>query len=63
MRIRLWLIWDHWTRIQVERAQTALAWKLPRWLVKWAVVRAAVEVEPNTNPAYVTAGDMVTRFQ
>lgn len=36
-----------------------LAWLLPRKLVYWCVVRAAVKAEPNLNPSGVTAIEMM----
>lgn len=63
MRMRAWLIWDNVTRIRTERAAMRIVWRMPRWLVKWAIVRAAVEVEPSTNPSSVTADQMLGAFQ
>lgn len=31
-------MWD-WIRIKFEKFQMAIAWALPRWLVKWCFVR------------------------
>jgi len=28
-----------WAHRRKEQAQVAIAWKLPRWLVKWAAIR------------------------
>lgn len=37
-------------------------WRLPRKVVYWCVIRAAVAVEPNTNPSGVTAGAMLKKM-
>lgn len=34
----LWTVQDWW-RVKKEKIAMALAWHLPRWLVKWAYVR------------------------
>lgn len=46
-----------------HRAFLSLVWKLPRRVIYWAVIRAAVSVEPNTDPSSVTAEDMLKKFE
>jgi hypothetical protein len=33
------LLWRLQIRKRIDRAQMAIAWRLPRWLVRWAAVR------------------------
>jgi hypothetical protein len=47
---------------RIERIQTAIVWRLPNWVIYWAVIRAAVKGEPG-NPTAVTAETMVKRFK
>jgi hypothetical protein len=47
--------------VRIERIQTAIVWRLPRWVIRWAIVRAAVKGETG-NPTAVTAETMVKRF-
>jgi len=42
-----------------HKAFLALIWKLPKRVVYWCVIRAAVKAEPNTNPSAVTAEQML----
>ena len=39
-----------------------VAWKLPDRVLYWAAVRAAVRVEPNTDPSGVTVTQMMERI-
>lgn len=45
----------------IERAKVALVWRLPRWLIYWAVIRAAVKDESG-NPGEITAEMMLRRW-
>ena len=40
-RIWSWIWWDikDACRVKTEKLQMWVAWKLPKWLVKWAAVR------------------------
>ena len=54
-RIRFELRW-RWANC-LPKFQMAVAWKLPRWLVRWAVVRAyarATTTEPTKTPDELT---------
>jgi hypothetical protein len=42
-----------------EWAAMKAAWSLPRRVLYWAAVRAAVTVEPNTDPSGVTVSQMM----
>lgn len=42
-----------------EWAAIKVAWALPRRILYWAAVRAAVRVEPNTDPSSVTVAQMM----
>lgn len=42
-----------------EWAAIKLAWALPRRVLYWAAVRAAVTVEPSTDPSGVTVAQMM----
>jgi hypothetical protein len=46
-----------------EWAVLTLAWKLPRRLVYWTVVRAAVSVAGNGHPGEVKSLDMLKGFE
>jgi hypothetical protein len=39
-----------------------IAWALPRRVLYWGAVRAAVTVEPNTDPSNVTVTQMMERI-
>lgn len=47
---------------RVERAQMFVAWRCPRWLVRWTVVRAFAQATSGDNgdkhPDEVTYGDV-----
>ena len=45
-----------------EWAAMEVAWKLPDRVLYWAAVRAAVRVEPNTDPSGVTVTQMMERI-
>lgn len=59
MRTRLWLWKDYWTRTWPEKMLTAFVWRLPRRIVYWCVVRAAVTTKPIEYPAEATAREML----
>ena len=42
-----------------EWASIKTAWALPSRVLYWAAVRAAVKVEPNTDPSGVTVAQMM----
>lgn len=42
-----------------EWAAMRVAWVLPRRVLYWAAVRAAVRVEPSTDPSGVTVAQMM----
>jgi len=42
-----------------EWAAIKVAWALPHRVLYWAAVRAAVAVEPNTDPSGVTVAQMM----
>jgi hypothetical protein len=61
--IRFWWYWhvvlsaQHWT----EKAQMCVAWRLPRWLLYWAVIRAysnAWEKAGNKTPDELTYNEV-----
>lgn len=59
-KINFWFYWNF-----KRRAGTFgrwLTWKLPRRVIYWCVVRAAVEVDHEGNPENVTASEMLTKF-
>lgn len=45
-----------------EWAAIKVAWALPRQVLYWAAVRAAVMVEPSTDPSGVTVTQMMERI-
>ena len=45
-----------------EWASMKVAWALPRRVMYWAAVRAAVTVEPDTDPSGVTVAQMMERI-
>lgn len=45
-----------------EWASMKAAWALPRRVLYWAAVRAAVTVEPSTDPSGVTVSQMMERI-
>lgn len=45
-----------------DKAFVHLIWMLPRRVIYWSVCRAAVKVEPNTDPSRVTAEQMLKEF-
>ncbi len=49
---------ERWHRTG-EWAAMKIAWALPRRVLYWAAVRAAVTVEPNTDPSGVTVEQMM----
>ncbi len=58
----LWLLrfdWSIWWDNKVMR----VAWRLPRRLVYWALIRAAVESEPSLNPSEQTILTVCDRWQ
>lgn len=46
-------------RRTAEWAAIKVAWVLPRRVLYWAAVRAAVKVEPATDPSSVTVSQMM----
>lgn len=46
-------------RRPASRLGLAIVWRLPRRVVYWCVVRAALVVEPNSYPGDVTAEQML----
>lgn len=61
LRFQIW--WHTACRISRwnEKAQMAIAWRLPRWLMKWAVVRAyagAWEKAGDKTPDELTYGEV-----
>lgn len=48
-----------WLSRKQERLVMWVAWKMPRRIVYWCVVRAACKVEPNYSPADVPAIDLM----
>lgn len=46
---------------RIERIQTAIVWRLPRWVIRWAVVRGAV-LTTGDYPADVSAGEIIQRL-
>lgn len=61
-RVRLWLLRDDLCRLWPEKLYTWFIWKLPKRMIYWSVVRAAVKDEPG-NPSEVTALTMLERFK
>jgi hypothetical protein len=54
---------ERWKRLG-EWAVLTVAWRLPRRLVYWTVIRAAVAAAGNDrNPADVTSSDMLNTFE
>lgn len=57
---------NYWWYWNVKRRMGHLGrwfiWRLPKRVVYWCVIRAAVEVEPNYSPAGVTAEEMLKKF-
>lgn len=51
-----------WIKRPAHKAFLALIWRLPRRVVYWCVVRAAVKVEPNEYPGEVTALEMLEEW-
>jgi hypothetical protein len=56
-----WLWYWHITR-RVRNLGIALIFKLPKKVIYWCVVRAAVAVEPDRSPENVTASEMLMKF-
>lgn len=61
LRVRLWLLKDDWLRLKPEKLLLWFVWKLPRRLIYWSVVRAAVK-DQNEYPSEVTAIEMLKKF-
>lgn len=59
-----WVEFKYW-RISrpAEKLKLKVVWKLPDWVVYWCVIRAAVKVEPNSNPSGVTAEQMLKEWE
>lgn len=57
MFVREFVYWR--LRRPAHKAFIDIIWRLPRRVVYWCVVRAAVKVEPNTDPSDVTAAQML----
>ena len=55
--IKAWNVYE-WGKF-IEKLQMAIAWKIPIWLVHWSIVRAAIMVEPQNFPGYVTSQQML----
>jgi hypothetical protein len=57
---------NYWWYWNVRRRSGVIGrkiiWKLPKRVIYWCVIRAAVEVEPNSSPAGVTAEEMLKKF-
>lgn len=45
-----------------EKAATWIVWRLPRWMIYWAVIRAAT-LDEKDNPSEVKALTMLKRFE
>jgi len=59
-KINFWFYWNvkrRWGKLGKN-----LIWMLPKRVVYWCVIRAAVEVGPNYNPSSVTAEEMLKKF-
>ena len=56
-----WLWYWHIHR-RLRNLGIALIWRLPKRIVYWCVVRAAVAVEPDRSPEGVTAEQMLKKF-
>ena len=58
--------WRYEARKRVEKAQMAVAWKLPRWLVKWAAIRLMANATTGEHSSQVvpdlTAMDALKRW-
>lgn len=56
----------YWWRLNKEKAQMWIAWKLPKWLAKWAAVRviahATTAQHGPTSPGELTAIDALKRW-
>jgi hypothetical protein len=50
---------ERWRRTTQEWLPMKVAWALPRRVLYWAAVRAAVTVEPSTDPSGVTVRQMM----
>ena len=53
---------ERWRRTVEEWGAMKIAWLLPQHVLYWAAVRAAVLVEPNTDPSGVTAKMMMDKI-
>lgn len=62
VRSELGWLWYWHVKRRMGKIGTAIIWKLPKRVVYWCVIRAAVEVEPNYNPSAVTAEEMLEKF-
>jgi hypothetical protein len=50
-------------RRPAHRLFLSFIWKLPRKVIYWAVIRAAVMTEPDLNPSSVTAEQMLQKLE
>lgn len=57
-----WLVYWHIKR-RAHHALISLVWRLPRRVIYWSVVRAAVAVESDTNPSGITAEQMLKKME
>lgn len=55
--LREWIYW--YARRPMGKLGRKIIWMLPKKVVYWCVIRAAVLTEPNTNPSSVTAEEML----
>jgi hypothetical protein len=55
-----WREWMYWKVSRpAHKAWMKMIWALPRKVVYWCVVRAAVTAEPDKNPGSVTSTEMM----
>lgn len=59
-KLNFWYYWNFTRR--AGKIGRWIIWKLPKRVIYWCVLRAAVEVEPNHSPDGVTVEQMLKEF-
>jgi hypothetical protein len=48
--------------MRIEKLKTAIIWKLPKWMIYWAIIRAATKDESGY-PGDAVVNTMLKRFK
>lgn len=60
-KMNFWFYWN--VKRRLGKIGRHIIWMLPKRVIYWCVVRAAVTVEANSNPSGVTASEMLKKFE